>query len=256
MEHLIYEKYEQVGVLKINRPHVLNALNSDLLKELFSFLHEVPRKNGLKCLILIGEGEKAFIAGADIKEMQALNHVGMLEFCELGQSVTLALEQMPCATIAAVHGFALGGGLEIALACDFIYASPQAKLGLPEIKLAIIPGFGGTQRLTRAIGGRLAKEMILTGKTITASEAKEMGLINRVCAEGELLKDCLATGKVISSYSASVITQAKQAINHGASLSITDALALERSLCSVCFALPEREEAMNAFVQKGKKEKG
>jgi enoyl-CoA hydratase len=256
MEHLIYEKHEQVGVLRINRPQVLNALNSDLLKELLSVLHEIPKRNHLKCLILTGEGEKAFIAGVDIKEMQALNHVDMLGFCELGQAVTLALEQMPCATIAAVNGFALGGGLEMALACDFIYASPQAKLGLPEIKLAIIPGFGGTQRLTRAIGSRLAKEMILTGKTISASEAKEIGLINHVSAEGELLKDCLATGSVITLHSSAVISQAKQAINHGASLSIADALALERSLCAVCFALPEREEAMNAFVNKGKKDKG
>ncbi len=190
MPNFIYEKRGSVGIFKINRPEVLNALNKKLLEEFLLFLDLIPRTQQIKALILTGEGEKAFIAGADIKEMQGMDFLQMKQFCELGQKVTLALENAPFLTVAAVNGYALGGGLEMALACDFIYASKTAKVGLPEVSLGIIPGFGGTQRLARAIGTRLAKEMIMSGKVISAEEAQKLGIINHLSEPQDLLKDC------------------------------------------------------------------
>ncbi|MBI1925407.1 enoyl-CoA hydratase/isomerase family protein, partial [Candidatus Poribacteria bacterium] len=168
MNHLIFEKKEYVGILTISRPEVLNALNRSVLEELDSFLVAVVPREGIRALVVTGAGEKAFVAGADIKEMRMFDVPGILAFCELGQRVALRLETMDAVTIAAVNGYAFGGGLEIALACDFIYASRTAKLGLPEVTLGLIPGFGGTQRLARGVGTRRAKEIILSGQPITA----------------------------------------------------------------------------------------
>jgi enoyl-CoA hydratase len=253
METLIYEKRGSVGVLTFNRPEAMNALNVELMNELLKFLHVVPKRDELKALILTGAGNKAFIAGADIKAMATMNTHQMLEFCTLGQAVTKALESAPCATIAAIFGYALGGGLEIALACDFIYASQSAKLGLPEISLAIIPGFGGSQRLPRAIGSRLAKEMIFTGKTLSGSEAYEIKLINRLCSDEELMKNALETAEQIAKHSPFTISQAKHAIHLGASMPLNEALELEKSLCALCFSTPERTHAMERFINKNKK---
>lgn len=253
MENLIYEKHEAVGVLKINRPKVMNALNCEVLKELLHFLHNVPIQDGIKALIFTGEGERAFIAGADVKEMQQMDPTQMLQFCALGQTVTNALENAPFATLAAIFGYTLGGGLEMALACDFIYAGQSAKLGLPEITLGIIPGFGGTKRLAETVGARRAKEMILTGKSLTASEAYEIGLVNKVCSDGELLKDCFDTAELIAKHSPLVIAQAKQAVNQGLRLPMNEGLALERNMCAVCFAAPERAHAMTCFFNRPKK---
>lgn len=250
MDELIYEKQDKVGVLKIDRPKAMNALNTELLNELLKTLHHLRAEGEIHALILTGMGEKAFIAGADIKEMQKMDHLQMLQFCQLGQNVTLALETAPFATIAAVFGHTLGGGLEMALACDFIYAGQSAKLGLPEINLGIIPGFGGTKRLAEAVGPRLAKEMILTGKTLTATEALEAGLINRICNDAELLKDSLDTAHAIAKFSAPVISQAKRAINLGHYATIAEALEIERNMCAVCFAAPERAHAMEAFFNR------
>jgi enoyl-CoA hydratase len=253
MKNLIYEKKDKIGLLKINRPQVLNALNKETLDELLKFLNEVSVQDGIKVLIVTGEGEKAFIAGADIKEMQQMDSLQMLQFCSLGQAVTHALDSAPFVTIAALFGYALGGGLEMALACDFIYAAQSAKVGLPEINLEIIPGFGGTKRLSSAVGIRLAKEMILTGKILAASEAYEVGLINKLCHEGDLLKECFETAEIVVKHSSHVISQAKHAINQGFHLSIPQALELERNMCAVCFSNPQRAEAMANFVNRSKK---
>ena len=253
MEKLIYDKRGSVGILTINRPEALNALNIELLNEMLKFLHVIPKRDELKALILTGAGNKAFIAGADIKSMAAMNAFQMLEFCSLGQAVTKALESAPCATLAAIFGYALGGGLEIALACDFIYASQSAKLGLPEISLAIIPGFGGTQRLPRAVGSRLAKEMILTGKTLSGSEAHEIKLVNRLCSDEELMKEAMETAEQIAKHSPFAIAQAKHAIHSGASMPLNEALELEKNLCALCFSTSERAHAMERFVNKSKK---
>jgi enoyl-CoA hydratase len=254
MDHLIYEKHGEVGILKINRPKVMNALNTEVLKEMWKFIHNVPHEDNLKVLILTGAGEKCFIAGADIKEMDSMTHLQMLQFCALGQSVTNALESAPCATIAAVFGYALGGGLEMALACDFIYAGQSAKLGLPEINLAMIPGFGGTQRLARAVGIRRAKELILTGKIISSSEAFEINLINRLCNDAELFKDCMDVAKTIAKHSSTPIAQAKHAINQGYHQPLSQALELERNMCAVCFPTAERIKATGSFLNPARRE--
>lgn len=250
MKNFIYEKVDSIGIVKINRPEVLNALNIELLEELQIFIDIIAKSHQVRALILTGEGNKAFIAGADIKEMQGMNHLEMMQFCKLGQQVTLSLEKAPFLCIAAVNGYALGGGLEMALACDFIYASKTAKLGLPEITLGIIPGFGGTQRLPRAIGARKAKEMILNGKMITAEEALNIGIVNRICEPDTLLQECIEAADNIARQSFTAIMEAKQAINVGLSLPIHEALELEKNMCGICFDTPERESAIKAFLEK------
>lgn len=249
MSEVIVRKHDQCAEIKINRPESLNALNRTVLEQMMDALKDLENEP-IKALILTGEGTKAFVAGADIKAMAHMSHLDMLDFCSLGQKVSLALENAPFLTLAAVNGYALGGGLEIALACDFIYASSQAKLGLPEITLGIIPGFGGTQRLARAIGTRAAKEMILSGKMVTALEAQKLGIVNQIFEPEQLLAACEEMTKLISKFSFTAIRQAKSAINHGYSLAMGEALELEKNLCAVCFATPERQESMQAFMTK------
>lgn len=252
MGNLSVEQKEAVAIVRIDRPQRLNALNSAVLKELQEYLKLAADQPGLKAVILTGTGDKAFIAGADIKEMQGMNPLEMIQFCTLGQSVAEAFEQAPFLTIAAVNGYALGGGLEMALACDFIYASQNAKLGLPEVSLGIIPGFGGTQRLSRAIGTRQAKEMVMSGKMIGADEAKELGIVNRVCEEKGLLEECISAAQSIVKHSKTAFVQAKRAIDIGFSMPLDAGLELEKNMCAVCFATPERLQAMTAFANKTK----
>ena len=178
------------------------------------------------------------------------SHADMLRFCELGQEVSLLLEQAPFVTIAAVNGYALGGGMEMALACDFIYASDNAKMGLPEVTLGIIPGFGGTQRLARAVGTRRCKEMVMNGRPIEAAEALELGIVNAIYPQDTLVSEACQAAERIVCYPINAITQAKTVINHGVESSLNDALALERSACAFCFATEDRKEGMSAFVEK------
>jgi enoyl-CoA hydratase len=252
MENLLFEKRDRIGILKINRPKALNALNRALLTELEGFLASGAKAEGIRALILTGEGEKAFVAGADIREMNALDTMGMLDFLALGQRVTCMLEEADMATIAAVNGFALGGGLELALACDFIYASSSAKLGCPEVGLGIIPGFGATQRLPRAVGGRMAKELIMSGRTLGADEAGRIGLVNKVVEPGKLLEECLGIAGKILGNGFDAVNQAKKVVNHGAAVPLKDGLVLERNAFTVCFNTPGRTEGMNAFLEKRK----
>lgn len=253
MKNLVYEEKGSIATLKIFRPTALNALNREVLTELKERLELSIQEKQVKALILTGEGDKAFVAGADIREMNELDQLEMMHFCSLGQEVSLLLENAPFLTLAAVNGYALGGGLELALACDFIYASKNARLGLPEITLGIIPGFGGTQRLSRAIGTRKAKEMILTGKTLTAEEAEKIGIVNHVCDPQNLFRDSESAAETVAKYSFTAIQQAKKAINLGYSLDLPAALELEKNLCSVCFSTPERGEGMRAFLEKKRK---
>ncbi len=248
MKYLKYEEDKHLGILKIDRPDALNALNKEVLLELDEFLSKLSKNDDLRALILTGSGEKAFAAGADIREMHGLHHLDMLRFCELGHSVARHLEDSTFFTIAAVNGFALGGGLELALACDFIYASPSAKLGLPEVTLGIIPGFGGTQRLARAVGTRQAKELVMSGRIISAETAFDIGLVNRIC--DNLLEECRTTALEILSNSFVAVMQAKTVINHGSSVGLEAALNLEKQACAVTFATHDRYEGMNAFIEK------
>ncbi len=174
-ETIVLTQIDHIGVLTINRPAKLNALNIQVHRELKDCLSKITHSS-LKGLILIGEGEKAFIAGADIAEMKPMTTGEARAFSELGQQVTLLMEALPFPTIAAVNGFALGGGFEMAMSCDFIFATNNAVFGLPEVKLGLIPGFGGTQRLAKIVGERRAKEMMLSGRKVTAAEAKTLGI--------------------------------------------------------------------------------
>lgn len=252
-KHLLFEKNGEIGILQINRPSSLNALNDELLNELLAFLYAFP-KHSCKALILTGNGEKAFIAGADIREMQQFCGIEMLEFCKKGQKLTLALEEAPFLTIAAVNGYALGGGLEIALACDFMYASKFAKFGFPEVSLGIIPGFGGAQRFTKAVGTRLAKEYIMSGRTFSAEEGFRLGVVNKICDSETLIADVQSAAKEIIRHSFYAIKQAKAAVNAGLALGIHEALELERNMCAVCFSTEDRLKGMTEFLEKRKKE--
>lgn len=248
MKNIIFEQVEGIFILKINRPDVLNALNRATLLELLGFLKNPPAE--CKAIILTGAGEKAFIAGADIKEMGQMSPQDMLEFCNLGQHVADLLEKGPYLTIAAVNGYALGGGLEMALACDFIYASSTALLGLPEVKLGLIPGFGGTQRLSRRVGLSFAKELIMSGRKISAHEALHLRIINKMCDFPALLNDALAVAKEILSHSFEAVIQAKFAVNASSLFDVETGLELERNVCAVCFASDERKKAMDAFLKR------
>ena len=250
MEFLHFEKKGPIGTLTIDREKVLNALNRDLLLEMKTFLTDTVLREKVRVLILTGAGDKAFIAGADIAQMEAMTNLAMIAFCDLGQEVGNSLETVDAITIAAVNGYALGGGLEIALACDFMIASENAILGLPEVSLGIMPGFGGTQRLARAVGTRMAKEMVMTGRRISAEEALRIGLVNHVYGQAELYGKCMEIAEMVLKNAFSAATQAKRAINHGESLSLRDALELEKQCCAVTFGSDNQKEGMRAFLEK------
>jgi enoyl-CoA hydratase len=249
MEFLLFEQKGPLGILQINRFKALNALNKALLEELFTFFKE-KKNSQLKVVIITGTGNKAFCAGADLKEMQAMSHKEILNFTHLGHQVTSLIEKSPFVTIAAINGFALGGGLEIALGCDFIYASQTAQLGLPEVSLGLIPGFGGTQRLSRSIGTRRANEMIFTGEIISAETAQNIGLINKTFSQETLIENTTNTALKISNNSFFAIQQAKIAINNGYQIPINEACILEQQMFSVTFSSNNREEGINAFIEK------
>lgn len=254
MNNLIYEQFApHISLLKINRPNVLNAINKATLVELLHFFQNQEYAEDCRALIITGEGDKSFIAGADIKEMTTMTHTEMLEFCALGQEVSLAIGKAPFLSIAAVNGYALGGGMEMALACDFIYASKNAKFGLPEVSLGIIPGFGGTQRLARAVGTRLAKELIMSGRVFSADEAKAYGVVNHVSDGDNLLKECGVIAAEIIRHSHFAILQAKRAIDVGYQLPLQEALELERNMCATCFATEERIAGMAGFLERHQK---
>jgi enoyl-CoA hydratase len=249
MLHL--ENLEQhVSLLKINRPESLNVLNKQTLLELQAFFHQRRQGAPFRVLILTGAGDKSFIAGADIKEMRKMSHMEMLQFCELGQEVFQEFASAPFVVIAAVNGYALGGGLELALAADFIYAAEHAKLGLPEVSLGITPGFGGTQRFARTIGKAMAKELALSGRMISAAEAHSIGLINKVCTPETLLDECLKTARDIARHSPEAVLQTKRAIDVGTSMGLEESLVLERNMCAVAFATEGRIRGMDAFIEK------
>ncbi|MDP7422331.1 MAG: enoyl-CoA hydratase-related protein, partial [bacterium] len=215
MKFLKFEKRGQVGILSVHRPDALNALTSGVFKEMYQFLNETPQAEDIRVLILTGAGEKAFVAGADIKEMSLLNTAQMYQYLDLGQKVMNLLERIDLVTIAAVNGFALGGGLELALACDFIYASTKARLGLPEVTLGLVPGFGGMQRLARAVGTRKAKEMAFTGAFVKADEAQAIRLVNKVVEPDQLIDESLKTAAKILENGFFAVGNAKRSINCG-----------------------------------------
>ena len=241
-----------IATLIFNRPKSLNALNTALLGELTAALDSILNDESIRVLILTGAGEKSFIAGADISEITTLSPLAAKKFAQLGQESISKLQALPIPVIAAVNGFALGGGCEMALACDFIYASEKALFGLPEINLGIIPGFGGTQRLPRLIGANRAKEMIFTGKHLTAAEAKDIGLVNKIFAPEELLAAATETARLITSKGKASLYAAKQTVNQGLNTDLGTGLAIERDAFALCLASPDAKEGTAAFLEKRK----
>jgi enoyl-CoA hydratase len=247
-ENIRLEQDGAVATLFIDRPKALNALNSKTLQEMEAVLGSIG--TDVRVLIVTGGGEKAFVAGADIAEMAAMSEAQATEFGELGHRVMAALELLPIPTIAAVNGFALGGGCELALACDFIYASEKAKLGLPEVGLGVIPGFGGTQRLTRAVGRARAKELIFTGERIDAAKAKEIGLVLEVFAPEALLPHCREVAAKMLKNGPLAIAKAKRVIEEGADDDLRVANRLERKTFGELFGSADQREGMKAFLEK------
>jgi enoyl-CoA hydratase len=233
-----------LAVVTINRPEALNALNSTTVKELADVFAKIHKDKNVRVAILTGAGEKAFVAGADIKEMSNFTPLKADVFARLGQETLSLIEAGPKPVIAAVNGFALGGGTELALACDFIYASANAKFGQPEIKLGIIPGFGGTQRLARRVGIALAKEWILTGAMYSAEEALRIGLVNKALPPDALLPEARRTALAIAKFGLPATKAAKDAINRGLDVDLADGLLIERQAFAVLCSTRDQKEGM------------
>ncbi len=238
-----------VATLTFNRPDRLNALNAEMLGEIAAVCDQVRQNLEVRVLILTGQG-RAFIAGADIKELAAADALQARQISRRGQEVMDQVEELPVPVLAAVNGFALGGGCEMALAADIIYASEEAKFGQPEINLGIIPGFGGSQRLARLVGLGLAKELSFTGRTIDAAEAQAIGLAARVFPHAELLAETLKAARIIAQKGRFAMQALKQVIDRGYGLDLRAGLVLEADAFGLCFAHPDAKEGTTAFLGK------
>jgi enoyl-CoA hydratase len=246
-----YEVKEHIAVITINRPEALNALNLDVLKELAQTVERAEADTGVYVLIITGAG-KAFVAGADISQMKDLSATEAKAFGELGNSVFYKIESMAKPVIAAVNGYALGGGCELCMACDIRLAGTKAKFGQPETGLGITPGFGGTQRLPRIVGMSKAKELIFTAETIGADEALRIGLVSRVVPDEELMNTALDMANKIAKNAQIAVRQSKEAINKGMQCDMLTGASYEAQAFAVCFATEDQKDAMTAFVNKSK----
>ena len=244
-----YGKTDSIGIVTINRPEALNALNSTVISELEQLIGEVEQDKELRALILTGEG-RSFVAGADIGEQCPLDLAGGRAWGQKGSALFRRIEKLEIPTIAAVNGFALGGGCEIAMSCDIILASEKAKFGQPEVGLGITPGFSGTQRLPRRVGIAKAKELIFSGKMIKADEAKEIGLVNAVFAPEALMDAAVEMAKSFTKNAPVAVKYSKACIDRGMQMDIDDGIALENEMFAMCFATADQKEGMTAFLQK------
>lgn len=247
-------KENGLWVLTINRPESLNALNTALLNEMGDAFRQISEMSfeDVKALIITGAGEKSFVAGADIKEMMDMNEDQAMQFAKRGQSIFHEMNLLKIPVVAAVNGFALGGGLELALACDFIFASENAKFGLPEVSLGLIPGFGGTVRLARAVGIRKARELTYSGEMISAEQALNLGLVNQVVPQAELMAAVTKKIELILSRSPLAVAEAKKSINQGFDLETESALENEANIFATLFTSADTKEGTTAFVEKRK----
>ena len=246
---LLYEKKGAVGILTVNRPEALNAINSALLDELYDKVSEIAADESVRCLILTGSG-KAFVAGADIGEMKDLSKQEGYEFGMRGHRSFTAVENLEIPVIAAVNGYALGGGCELAICADIRIASERAKFAQPEVGLGITPGFGGTQRLIRTVNRAKAMEMILTARTVSAQEALEMGLVSRVVPGEELMNTALALAEAIAANAPVAVRNAKAAVRRSYARELNEDLEAEAKLFADCFETEDQRMAMTAFVNK------
>ena len=247
-----FEKQDNIAIVTINRPEALNALNSTVVGELEQVISEVETgvaAGEIFAMILTGEG-RSFVAGADIGEQYPMDVAAGRKWGQRGSAIFRRIEKLEIPTIAAVNGFALGGGCEIAMSCDIILASEKAKFGQPEVGLGITPGFSGTQRLPRRVGIAKAKELIFSGKMIKADEAKEIGLVNAVFAPEELMNGAVAMAKSFTVNAPIAVKYAKACIDRGMQMDIDDGIALENELFAMCFATADQKEGMSAFLEK------
>ena len=249
-ENLLYEKRDGIAYVTFNRPKVLNALNRKTIEELHQVLVDARDDPSVRVLILTGAGEKAFVAGADINELAGQTPVGGKEFSIYGQKVARLLETMGKPSICAINGFALGGGCEMALCCSIRIASKTAKLGQPEVKLGIIPGYGGSQRLARLCGKGVAHELCLTGEMISAEEAQRVGLVNQVYEPAELLAAAETMAKKIIEKAPLAVKYCMEAIERGVEMPIEEGLFLEATLFGLCCATADMREGTKAFLEK------
>jgi enoyl-CoA hydratase len=249
-ENLIYDVKEQIARVTFNRPSVLNALNRKTVEELDGCLAAIERDDSVRVMIFTGAGEKAFVAGADINELSTRTPVTGKEFSVFGNRVLHRLETMGKPSIAAINGFALGGGCEFALGCTMRIASKNAKLGQPETKLGLLPGFGGSQRLSRLCGKGVAHELILTGEMISADEALRIGLVNRVVEPAELLPTAETIAKKIIANAPLAVKYAMEAIEHGMDMTLEEGLFLEATLFGVSCSTGDMREGTRAFLEK------
>ncbi|MEK0382410.1 MAG: enoyl-CoA hydratase-related protein [Nitrosopumilus sp.] len=253
MSLITTSKTDGICTVKINRPEKLNAMNMDAAKELTEVFEKLGKDDSIKVIILTGEGDKAFSAGADIEYMSKISADESEEYAKLGQLVTGTVENVKQPTIAAVNGFALGGGCELALSCDIRIAANTAKMGQPEVTIGIPPGWGGTQRLMRIVGIAKAKEMVFTGKMIKAEEAREIGLVNQVVELSTLMDETMKMAKTIAGNSSIAVRMSKVAMNKGRNADLDTGLGIELLAWRNCFTHPDREERMTSFVNKSKK---
>ena len=251
MAFVTLEQKGPVGVITMNRPEALNALNDQVLRDLDQILDRVEENEEILVAVITGAG-RSFVAGADIGQMSTLTAAEGKKFGALGNRIFLKLENLSKPTIAAVNGFALGGGCELSMACDIRVASEKAKFGQPEVGLGITPGFGGTQRLPRIVGAANAMELILTAKTINAAQAKEMGLVSHVYAPEELMDKALELAKAIAANAQVAVRQSKAAIRRGLQADMATGVAYESEAFGLCFATEDQKDAMKAFLNKEK----
>lgn len=248
--NIVVSEEEGIGFITLNRPEALNALNQKTLVELHSALVGCRDNDSIRVLIITGSGGKAFVAGADVKELMGLDSRSAKETSEFGQSVFNLIETFPKPVIAAINGFCLGGGCELAMACHIRIASENARLGQPEVKLGLIPGYGGTQRLPRLVGKGRALEMILSGEMVSAQQAEAMGLVNRVVKADELMETCRALAGKIRANASLAVQYSIEAVNIGLEMPLSEALALESNLFGLCGATEDMKEGTGAFVEK------
>jgi enoyl-CoA hydratase len=249
-ENVLLEKKNAIAYVTVNRPKVLNALNMATMEELRAAFTDIKSDASIRVAVLTGAGEKAFVAGADISELAKQDAVSGKDYAHRGQAVLDLIENLGKPVIACVNGFALGGGCELALACTMRLASDNAKLGQPEVKLGIIPGYGGTQRLSRLVGKGLAMQMVLAGEMITAQEAHRIGLVNEVTAAAELVPRAEAIAAKIVANAPLAVRYAMEAVNKGMEMTLSEGLFLEATLFGVCCATEDKKEGTAAFLEK------
>lgn len=252
MEYIKFEIQNETGILTLSREEALNALNSKVLAELKETVEKIKGMKDLRCLIITGAGNKSFVAGADIAEMYGMDAAAGREFSQFGSGLFMDIETLPMPVIAAVNGYALGGGCELALACDIRIASENAVFGLPETGLGLMPGFGGTQRLARTVGAAKAKELIFTGSSVKAQEALAMGLVNRVVPQEALMTEAAALADKICRNAPISVRLSKQAVGSGMQCDISTAMQLETETFAQCFYSRDAKKGLKAFLDKEK----